>query len=756
MKKHSKEIYSSTKKPTQPSKTKRKGKKSTAKKVFSTIGKVFVCFVLIGVITVSITATALTVYVMKATETETDISLAKEEIQSTGITVVYAQNTESEEWEEIYRLSSGTKRIWLDIQDCPDNLKNAFVAIEDRQFYQHEGVNFTRTFLAFANTILHFWGSNQGASTITQQLVKMITQDNDISGARKIREIFRAMSLERSYSKDQILQAYLNLVPVGGMNGDYQGVSTAAKLYFNKEVSELTLAECASIAAIPNAPTYYEPIGNPEQNKTRRDIILEAMLEENMITQEQYDEAVATPVTVNQGTVSGNVDGKNYQSYFVDTVINEVIGDLMEQYGWDYDQAEAKVKSGGYSIYTTMDRTMQDKLEAYYLDSKTFGSKDIIAFNQQEAQQAEANSEYQANPYQSAMVIYDHHGAMKAVVGGIGEKPAGDRNSLNRAVQAQRQTGSSIKPLTAYGPAIEENLYHFSSLLNDEQISVETAQGTWTPQNYDGRFNGPVTLQYALERSLNIPAVKVVQQLTPQKSYDYLTNKLGFTDLDANDANLSPMSLGAFTKGVHLNELTNAFQIFGNGGTFTASHSYTKVLNSAGEEILTYDASSNQVLSEESATVMNRLLRQVIVGPNGTGTVASLDNIGIEVVGKTGTTNDDKDYTFVGVTPEYVGGVWVGFDTARDIKRFGGMYQPSKVWKIVMQDLMQGTKSNFDLSANVVQKSYCTESGLLAGPNCTSTKTGYYKQNNIPPTCTLNHAGTDDTTGQTGTAGEAA
>ena len=280
--------------------------------------------------------------------------------------------------------------------------------------------------------ILHFWDTEQGGSTITQQLVrKNITNDNAHSAGRKVREIFNAMSLERTYSKDEILQAYLNIITIGGKNGDYEGVGAAAKLYFNKDVSELTLPECASIAAITRSPSTYEPIHNPEKNKERRDWILKNMYDQGLIEEADYQNAIATPVEVNQGQVTGNMDGSNYQSYFVDAVINEVRNDLMEEYGYDKETAEAKIKTSGYIIHTTMDVNAQKKLEQHYQESSTFANYDII-------KESTDRAENGGNPFQSAMVLYDYNGAMKAVVGGIGEKPPGDRSVINRAVQGQR------------------------------------------------------------------------------------------------------------------------------------------------------------------------------------------------------------------------------------------------------------------------------------------------------------------------------
>lgn len=731
----SKDIYSSDVQKKQSSKKpkKQKHQRSKGKRIGAFIGKAVVCLFLICIITGSIVVTALTVYVMKATETDSTISLAKEDIQTAGITTIMAPDPANPDGEiEVSKLSTGTKRIWVDIQDCPEDLKNAFIAIEDKRFYEHEGVDFKRTFLAFANMILHFWDTEQGGSTITQQLVKNITNDNAHSAGRKVREIFNAMSLERTYSKDEILQAYLNIITIGGKNGDYEGVGAAAKLYFNKDVSELTLPECASIAAITRSPSTYEPIHNPEKNKERRDWILKNMYDQGLIEEADYQNAIATPVEVNQGQVTGNMDGSNYQSYFVDAVINEVRNDLMEEYGYDKETAEAKIKTSGYIIHTTMDVNAQKKLEQHYQESSTFANYDII-------KESTDRAENGGNPFQSAMVLYDYNGAMKAVVGGIGEKPPGDRSVINRAVQGQRSPGSAIKPLSIYSLAIEEDLCHYSSIMQDEPISIEQPDGTmWEPQNFGGKSYGSVTIQKAVEMSLNRIPIKLDQTLTPKKSYDFLTKSLGFTDLtESADANLAPMSLGSLSNGVHLDELTNAYQIFGNGGYFTESHTYTSVTNAAGDEVLKKDLSTNQVISEDTATIMNRLLRQVVVGSSGTARAIG-DINGIEILGKTGTTNDDFDSTFVGLTPDYIAGIWFGYEQNYDITKNKGLKKQVAAWKTIMSDILSDSQNkSFQLSSDVVEATYCTETGMIATSGCPSTATGYYKKDNKPGTCSV-------------------
>lgn len=714
--KNSCDIYSSSSAEKKHSKKKSKSQKEkmpwTAKRVFKTIGKAFVVLTLIGVITISLVITGLTVYVMKASETESTISLEKEDLMENGVTTVYGQD-DSGVQVELAKLSGGAVRIWVDITDIPDNVKNAFVAIEDKRFYEHEGVDFKRTFLAFLNMFLHFWDTEQGGSTITQQLVKNLTNDRDNTAARKIREIFRAMSLERTYSKDQILQAYLNIVPVGGANGNYEGVEAASELYFNKPIQDVTLAEAASIAAITNSPSYYEPIGHPDHNKERRDLVLWNMLDQGMITQTEYDEAVNTPVEVHEGKVVGNTTGKDYQSYFVDYVLNQVSYDLMEQdSSLTKEEADAQVKSGGYKIYTTIDIDMQNELEDLYANPATFGWKSF------------------SNMPQSAFVVYDMNGNLKAMVGSTGTKAAGDRSQLNRAV-SKRSPGSSIKPLTAYAPAIEANLVTYSSIVSDTPFMQNNPEtGNPWPQNYDKTYHGNVNLYYAVEQSFNTIPVKLIDQLGIENSYNFATQKVGL-NLDEKDKNYAPLATGSLTNGITINELTNAYQIFGNNGVYHSPICYTSVTDVAGRVILEPKQEEHRAISADTAGVMNRLLRNVIT--EGTGTPASLDKQGIEVVGKTGTTTDNKDFTFVGLTHDYVAGIWIGNDdaTAMSISN-----NAAKSWHNVMVQLLSDTpQAKFELDSSVVEAKFCKDTGLLANSNCPNTATGYYRSSNVPKTC---------------------
>lgn len=721
MKKRVKDIYSSAKNSKTNNRIGFFKKPNSPKGVFALIGKIIVCGILLCVIGFSIVVTGMTVYVMKATDTQTGINLEKESVMNTGVTTIYGKDSGGNNV-ALTSISTGTTRIWCDIDKIPKHVKDAFVAIEDNKFYQHDGVDFQRTFVSFLNMFLHFWGT-QGGSTITQQLVKNITGDRDIGGIegikRKTREIYRAISLEKTYSKDQILQAYLNIIPIGGRNGDYAGIQTAAKLYFNKDISNVTLAEAASLAVITKKPIAYDPIHNPENNKERRDKTLRKMLELKMISQKEYDDAVNTPVKANPGKVIDN-NGKNYQSYFVDATLNQVVSDYMKKNNLDdWDEANARVKSAGFNIYTTIDIDMQEKLEQMYENPSTFGWNN---FN---------------NKPQSAFVIYDLNGNMKACVGGTGKKPVGDRSTNNYA-NLNRSPGSTMKPIAAYAPAIENNYLTYSSVVEDSPI--RKVDGNDWPQNYDRKYFGKITAAFALEKSLNTIPTKLVEKMGVKSVYDFLSQKLKITGLvdPAHPKNgkseSSGIAMGALTNGIKLTELTNAYQIFGNGGQFTKSTTYTEVVDSAGDVVLKADKNSEEAISPDTSAVMNRMLRNVI--QNGTGKAASLDSMGIEVVGKTGMSNDNKNLTFVGLTHDYVAGVWMGHVDGKELP-MQTINQPSKIFHTVMSKIFKGKKqSNFEYAA-AKEAMYCKDSGLIANGSCPHKEKGYYRINSLNNRCSM-------------------
>jgi Membrane carboxypeptidase (penicillin-binding protein) len=683
-----------------------KHKRSLLRRILVMGTKVFVSGLLVFIITMSIVLVSLTVYVMRNVDTSSDIDLKHIDYSNTSI--IYSVNAEGVET-ELAKVSDGEKRIWVNIDEIPQHVKDAYIYTEDERFFQHEGVDWKRTFGAFLNMFMHFWDVDAGGSTITQQVVKNLTGDKDKRIERKIQEIFRSMSLEAQFSKNEILQTYLNIIHMGYNSG---GVAAGARLYFNKNVSELTIAEAASLAGMTKNPASMNPIADPEKNKDRRDYTLRKMREFGAITQEQYDEAVATEVVVNKGTIFSG-EGSGVNSWFVDACVNDVVEGLMNKKGMSRDEAEASVRKGGYRIYATVDLDLQNKLESRYLDNNIFysNSKDLP---------------------QSAAVVLDYNGQMLACVGGRGEKT--ESRGFNRATQAERSPGSAMKPIAVYAPAIDYDYVNYSTFVEDKTIRVMSDDGkmiNW-PNNYGKAHFGTLTVAKALERSGNTFPVQILQnKLSIPRSLEFLKTKVGITTLDPEHDIGPSMCLGILRTGIKLNELAAAYEPFGGTGNFTPAHTYTKVINPVGDIVL--EAPKTTVaMSPDSASVMNKMLQNVVEGPNGTAKKAKLSNT--VVVGKTGTSDDNKDWNFVGLTPNFIMAVRLGYDQGRSID--GKVYGADQVWASVAKSLLAGQeKQTFPLSTNMLAREYCTGTGYLASGNCPKT-VGYYKRSNIPRTCT--------------------
>lgn len=694
-------------------------------KILSTVAKACTTLFLVGVITGCIVVTALTVYVMKFSDTTDVVDI--DSYKYSFSTLIYAED-ENGNPVEVDRLNSGKNQKWVDYDDIPQHVKDAFRCTEDIRFFDHDGVDWKRTFASFANLFLHFYDTRQGGSTITQQVIKNVTDDRDQTIQRKVREIFSAINTEREFTKPQIFECYLNIIPMGGNN---YGIQAAAEYYFGKDVSELTIAEAAALAASTNAPNTSNVKVNPERNKERRNAYtLPVMLKDGVISQAEYEAALVEEVTYVE-KVNPNVteDGDvKPHSYFTDEIIREVINDLMEEYGWNYDYARSVLFNNGLRIYSTMDADLQATLEEKYTDPLTFYSNAKVK-----------------DPPQSAMIVYDYAGNMKAVVGGRGEKPG--EEVLNRATMSKVGVGSAIKPLSTYSLAIDKNFVTWSTIIKDEPILKDANGKVVGPNNYNKRKYGDVTVEFAIRLSLNTIPVKLIKEMSRESCFDFLQTKLKISTLvDArtvtledgsteyySDIDYARLAMGSLVDGIKLSELANAYQIFGNGGYFNESTTYSKVTDASGKVLLEHKSRPLQVISEESASVMNKLLQQVIEGTSGTGASAKLSTH--TVVGKTGTSNDDRSNTFVGLTPYYVGAVWVGYDIPKEIAT-NVSYKPVQIWKNVMADVHKDLpEKEFQLAEGMQELQYCTANGLIASEKCPKKATGYYKSDNIPETC---------------------
>lgn len=715
-------------------------KPGTGKKVLRAIAAV----ILVGIIVMCIAGCVLTVWVFDTLNNDQqmlDLSMQKAKYT----TIFYADDGETE-LARAYDPEAGN-RIWVDYDKMPQQLLDAVVAVEDKRFWEHNGVDFLTTSKAGISAILQkigltgfYGGATPGASTITQQVVRNITNDRAVDGAegwaRKLREIFRALNVEKYYTKQQIIETYLNLA---SFSQNCSGIQAAANVFFNKDVSELTVAECATIVGTTKNPYAYDPYTHWEANQQRKEYILGLMLEQGKLTKEEYNAAISQEIVLATGTNSN----ATIQTWFVDYVTDEVCRDLAEKQGITEAEAYQNLISGGYRIYTTCEERVQDILEDYYASPDNFPAVN--------------NEEYP----QSAFVITDTNGAIKGIVGGNRGKE-GNR-IWNRASDTTRQIGSTIKPITSYVLGIEKDIITYSTVIEDRQVvvnpdEVSYSQPLWVPKNEYNSFKGFVTVRTAIIRSINTVAVQITQKLGTTTSYDFLKYSLKVDTLTAGDDSYSPMALGSLSKGMTLVKLAGAYQMFGNGGVRTEPYSYTRVEDTFGNVILEKNTVPNRVISAETATVMNRLLQEV-TGSEGTGAAANLGTMNIPVAGKTGTTDDSVDQWFVGVTPYYVGVCWLGYDSRYQTDDQGNIkyyangnpipnsiryssYPPPKIWKAIMSQVHEGVSGkSFETSNNVTAYQYCKLTGMLAGDGCTETATGWYKNSNIPQVCSYHNYG---------------
>ncbi|MDR3314140.1 MAG: transglycosylase domain-containing protein, partial [Oscillospiraceae bacterium] len=669
------------------------------------------------------------------------IDLTEEKKNQSLTTIIYAYQTDKDGKTtevEYARLHGEENRVWidLDLQDAhvsnekgfkltPEmskysNIINAYVALEDKRFWEHSGVDWRR----FIGVVTKY-SFSQGASTLTQQLIKNITKEKDVTAVRKYREILTALNMERNYSKDVIVEAYLNTLYLG--RGCY-GIRTGAEKYFGKEVSEMNLAECASLAAITKAPNEFDPLSNPENNKTRQEYCLSEMLSQGLITQEEYDEAVAYQIIYTNSTDYKPKPGaaekpqSEINNYYVDYIIDTVIADLVAQQDMSKADATKKLYSGGLKIYAAVDMNAQEILEDVYRKRTSFPN--IKATEKQPAPQ-------------SSMTIMDYEGRVVAICGGADEKTR--NRSLNRAAASWRQPGSTIKPLAVYGPALDKDLITWSTMMKNSAFPY---MGMNWPKNNDGTLGSgaDVTIQVAVQRSLNTVSARTLnEKLKIDASYTFLDESFGFTKLDpVNDRYLPPLATGGMTYGFSTLEECAAFATFGSGGMYYEPFCYYKVTNNTGSEILLKTDESTQVIKRAftagGADVMCEMLQTVSVSAYYGSNDKYIKKF--QVFSKTGTTSDNKDRWFAAGTPYYVGSVWFGYDQPKDL---GSMTNPAgQIWMEVMnrihKDLDPAKK--FPKSDEAVKKSFCTRTGKIAGPSCPSA-TGWYKVSNVPGVCTV-------------------
>ncbi|MDD6471396.1 MAG: transglycosylase domain-containing protein [Butyricicoccus sp.] len=684
------------------------------------LSRILITLVLIGVLCGCFCGIAFAMYVHiyinpSAQETAAEIS------KGLGLNLnsfIYAKESDSDEYTLYETIKGKENREWVDSDKIPDTLKNAVVAIEDERFYKHHGVDWVRTIGAVKGWLLG--GTQYGGSTITQQLIKNITADNDYSVKRKVNEIFRAFALEKEIDdKDRILVMYLNTIYLGYNS---YGVQTAAMQYFDKDVSQLDLAESAVLAGLTNNPSIYDVYNYPEKVKERQETILAQMLDQKMISQEEYEAAVAEELNY-RPYEEYQQEIKSTYSYFTDEVIKDVINDLMTEKGYSRLVAENMVYSGGLNIYATIDTKVQNALDEVWANADNF-----------------PNTEKYGEIPQSAMVITDKQGNIVGIAGGRGEKTSS--RGFSYASDARRQPGSSIKPLATYGPAMDAGIATPDTTVYDRAL-IQDAEGKPWPMN-DGKYptGRAMTVKEGMTRSLNTISAQLLKQLTPQKSYEFMTQQLGFKLVDSrtnedgtvqSDIDLAPLALGALTDGVTVREMAGGFSTFINDGVYGGTRTYTKVTDSEGNTIMENTPNTDKGFTNvRTDYYMLDCLQNVTA--HGTAYGIQLD--GVETGGKTGTTTSNTDIWFCGITPKYSGAVWVGYEHNY---RLDGLYgrNAAEIWLAVMQKVHAGDSGLvFDSHPQDFEEvTYCMDTGLLASGACRAAgraATGRFWKDKVP------------------------
>ena len=635
---------------------------------------------------------------------------------------IYDQNDK-----EMDRLSSGENRIYATLDQIPLHLQQAVIAIEDERFYEHEGIDIKGIFRALA-TNLTTGEFSEGASTITQQLIKNNVLTSEKKLTRKIQEQYLAIQFEKVYTeaygskgaKNLILEYYLNTMPLGRGNN---GVQAAANRYFNKDVSELTLAESVVLACITQAPTRYDPISNPENNKEKSTRILVKMVEQGYITETEKQVAqLEDPYQLIQEANQEYITESSH-SYFVDAVIEEVLLDLQIEKGMSQVEANNLLFGGGVQIYTTFDPSIQSIVDQYISDDTLYPTKayelkvaysvtveredgstahlyaegivkseeEIAQFQVQqkkiweitEKDKIVAEKLHKMPQPQSAFIIMDHTtGQVKSLSGGRGEK-TGDR-TFNRATQAKRQPGSVFKVISTYAPALDMGLLSPGTLLIDEPITLNLPSGPYSPNNWDFTYRGPVSVRQAIWHSINTVTVKTLEKVGIDTAYDYLL-KFGFTTLSEADK-VYALALGGLSEGVTPIELNAAMGVIANGGTYIEPTLYTKIVDREGNVILEKTPKTHRAISEATASMLTDMMEEVI--KRGTGGSLNTTFKGMPLAGKTGTTSDDKDFLFSGFTPYYTATIWLGHDQPKPVIATGREHL--KIWGSIMNEIHQG------------------------------------------------------------------
>ncbi|MCD8026704.1 MAG: transglycosylase domain-containing protein [Clostridiales bacterium] len=685
-------------------------RESGVKRFFKWLGKAIFTAVCVCLVAGLISGISLSVYIISLASEPTGIDLKAKSLNQTSFILV--ENSETGEFEEYQTLYDTENRIWVDNQDIPQAMKDAVVAIEDKRFYEHNGVDWTRTASAVVNL---FTGEDTyGGSTITQQLIKNITDDNEVSLTRKLREICKALKLENEYTKDQILEAYLNVVNFGN---NCQGVESAAQLYFDKSITECSIAECAAIAGITQNPSQWNPLVYPENNKERRELVLSEMYDQGKITKDEYDEAMEesenmTFVGFQSDDDDEDEDDDYVQNWYIDELFYDLQEDLAVYYNISEDAAADKLYTEGLKIYCAMDVEMQEYIE-------------------QAALEVGVGTELELGS-----VLMDFDGRIIATVGSSHEKT--QALVWDRARQSALQPGSTIKPVAVYPYAIDNGLLYYSSTIKDEpidnyrEVDGELVSG---PTNAYSGYKGTMLLPDAIEYSSNATAVQAMVLIGgPSVAYEQVVTKMGFSHLTEEDAQITgALSIGGMNGGVTVREMAAAYTYMGNGGLYYEPYTYYYVTDSEDNIIIdNRDAVPKQAYSAETAAIMNRLLHyNMTYSAHTNAAYARVD--GWDIVGKTGTTNDDKDSWYCGLSPYGVMATWTGFDTPQTITG-SNLQVATKFFSNVMGKYLEDKEEKeYSFPSDLIVAQYNQSTGLIVSTeNVSGRYVGYYTEDNMP------------------------
>lgn len=614
----------------------------------------------------------------------------------------------------IAELKQEENRVWIDYKDIPKMLIDAYVAVEDKRFFEHDGIDYKRIANAGLSYVKKMLGADvdiSGGSTITQQLIKNRTKNDDVTIPRKLQEQWQALELEKVLTKEEILTHYLNNVPMGG---NFYGIETAAKGYYGKDVRDLSLAECASLAGITNWPSKYMPIDekNIERNEARTKTILGLMLEQGKITQSEYDEAISEKISFNYNPEAGKVMQTSNQSYFVDEAIKSVKEFMKTTYGYTDQAAVDFIYNSGLHIYTTMDPMVQSAMDEVFTNPEFF----------------DAENKQASGPPQAAMAIIDKDGYVRGIYGGQGAK---EGSVFNRATQAERSPGSSIKPLLVYGPGIDSKTITAATVVDDvKQYLLNDKPDQEWPRNVERENYGLTGVREGLFRSRNVVATLLLKN---NVGVDNALNYLAKMGINRKNEQYLSIAMGGFNKGMTPLQLAAAYTTFTNKGVYTTPLFFTEVKDNEGKVILSNKPERTQIFSEQTVFIMDNMLEDVVKR----GTAASYGiikyknaegkTVTIPSAGKTGTTDSNKDKWFAGFTPYYVGVTWYGYDTAVELTSEERSGAALDIWNAVMNKIHEGLPAIPFFEATppgIVKRTICLDSGKIATDLCKADPRG--------------------------------